>query len=89
MNARREQLATVTLQIPALMNDELDRLARATGRQWTALAIEAIRWYLEVEASQVAEIQEAIRRADAGEFAPEERVTAVREKFRSMALTPK
>jgi RHH-type rel operon transcriptional repressor/antitoxin RelB len=87
MDANRGQLATITLQLPASMKEELDRLASVTGRQQMVLAVEAIGRYLEAEAAQVAEIQEAIKRADAGEFAPEERVIAVREQFRAMGLT--
>lgn len=87
MDANRGQLATVTLQVPASMKEELDRLALVTGRQQTVLAVEAIGRYLEAEAAQVAEIQEAIQRADAGEFATEERVISVREQFRAIAST--
>jgi RHH-type transcriptional regulator, rel operon repressor / antitoxin RelB len=88
MNGSRGQLATITLQIPASMKEELARLARATGRQQAVVAVEAIGRYLETEASQIAEIQEAILRADAGDYASEESVTAVREKFRSLGSTP-
>lgn len=87
MSASREQLATVTLDMPTLTKDRLERLARETGRSQTALAVEAIDWYLEVETSRIVEIQAAIQRADAGEYASEEDVTAVREKFRQMGIT--
>lgn len=85
MSEGREQTATITVRLPTLMKDQLERLARSTGRHRTYLAAEAIRKYLEVEAWQIAEIEEAIQRADAGEFASEERVAAVRERFRAMA----
>ncbi len=81
----QEKTATVTVRMPESMKNRLEELARATGRQRTYLALEAIRTYLEVEAWQVAEIRGAIQRADAGEFATDERVAAVREKFRAMS----
>lgn len=81
MSAVHERTATVTIRLPSSLKDQLEALARATGRQRTYLAVEAIRKYLEVEAWQIAEIQEAVQRADAGDFAPDEHVAAVREKF--------
>lgn len=84
MSAVQERTTTITVRMPESMKDQLEKLARATGRQRTYLALEAIRKYLEVEAWQVAEIQEAVGRADAGEFASDERVEAVRDRFRAM-----
>ena len=84
MSATQERTTTITVRMPASVKDQLEELARATGRQRTYLALEAIRKYLEVESWQIAEIQEAIQRADAGEFAADEQVTAVREKFQAM-----
>jgi len=87
MSATQERTTTITVRMPASMKDQLEELARATSRQRTYLALEAIRKYLEVEAWQIAQIGEAIRRADAGEFATDEQVAAVREKFRAMGQT--
>ncbi len=84
MSSTQERTTTITVRMPESMKEELAALARVTGRQRTSLALEAIRKYLEVEAWQIAEIQEAISRADRGEFAAEEHVTAVREKFRAL-----
>ena len=85
MSATQERTTTITVRMPESVRHQLEALAQATGRQRTYLALEAIRKYLEVEAWQIAEIQEAIQRADAGEFVTDERVAAVREKFRAMA----
>ncbi|HEY8745446.1 MAG TPA: CopG family transcriptional regulator [Chloroflexota bacterium] len=85
MSTTSEELAVVTLHIPTSMKDQLDRLAHVTGRQQGILAIEAIGRYLEVEADQIAEIQDAVQRADAGDFALEDQVTAVRNKFRTLS----
>lgn len=84
MSATQEGTATITVRMPVSMKEQLEQLARVTGRQRTYLALDAIRKYLEVEAWQIAEIQGAIQRADAGEFAPDERVSAVRERFSAM-----
>lgn len=81
MSTTQERTTTITVRMPKSMKDQLEELARVTGRQRTYLALEAIRKYLEVEAWQIAEIQEAIQRADAGEFATDEQVAAVRAKF--------
>jgi predicted transcriptional regulator len=86
MSTTGEELATVTLHMPTSMKNDLERLAHLTGRQQAVLAIEAIGRYLEVEADQIAEIQDAVQRADAGDFALEDQVTAVRNKFRALSM---
>jgi predicted transcriptional regulator len=84
MSTTNERTVTITVRMPASVKDQLEELARVTGRQRTYLALEAIRQYLAVEAWQVADIREAIARADAGEFATDEQVAAVRHKFQAM-----
>jgi len=87
MSTTQERTTTITVRMPESMKDQLEELARATGRQRTYLALEAIRTYLEVEAWQIARIQEAIGRADSGEFATDEQVSSVRARFRDMGQT--
>ncbi len=87
MSTTQERTTTITVRMPESMKDQLEELARVTGRQRTYLALEAIRKYLEVEAWQIARIQEAIGRADSGEFATDEQVAAVRARFRDMGQT--
>ncbi|MBN3190012.1 ribbon-helix-helix protein, CopG family [Pectobacterium brasiliense] len=54
------------------LNDEttaqLDALAKATGRTRSFLAGQAIEDYLTREAWQIAEIEQAIKETDAGDF---------------------
>jgi predicted transcriptional regulator len=69
--------ATITLRVPAQVRDQLDKLAEATHRSKSYLAGEAIRQYLDLEAWQVGEIQQAIEEADAGDFASDAEVDAV------------
>lgn len=82
MATATEPTTTVTIRVPRHMRDQLDELARATGRQRSYLACEALRQYLEVESWQIAQIQEGIRAADVGEFATPDDVVAVRNKYR-------
>lgn len=72
--------ATLTLRVPVEVKDQLDKLADATHRSKSYLAGEAIRQYLELEAWQVGEIQQALKEADAGDFASDDDVDAVVKK---------
>jgi RHH-type rel operon transcriptional repressor/antitoxin RelB len=71
----------VTIRLDGALKKTLDKLARATGRSRAFLAQDALRQYLEEQAWQVAEIQKAIKEADAGDFATEAAVSAVRAKW--------
>jgi len=74
-------MASLNLRIADDMKQQLDALAGATGRNKSFLAVEAIRDYLQREAWQVAEIRQAIQEADAGDFADETEMQAVRDKW--------
>ena len=74
-------MASLNLRIADDMKQQLDALAEATGRNKSFLAVEAIRDYLQREAWQVAEIRQAIQEADAGDFADETEMQAVRDKW--------
>ncbi len=71
----------VTIRIESGLKKSLDKLAKATGRSRAFLAQDALRQYLEEQAWQVAEIKQAIKEADAGEFATEAQVKTVRTKW--------
>jgi RHH-type transcriptional regulator, rel operon repressor / antitoxin RelB len=75
------ETAVLTLRIPADLKDQLAKLADATHRSRSYLAGKAIQQYLELEAWQVGEILQAIREADAGDFASDEEVEAVATKY--------
>lgn len=72
--------ATLTLRVPVEVRNQLDKLAEATHRTKSYLAGEAIRQYLDLEAWQVGEIQQAIKEADAGDFASDDAVNAILRK---------
>jgi len=75
------QTTTMTVRLPVDLRDSLDRLAKATERTRSWLALDAIRSYLAREEWQIAEIEAAIQEADAGDFATDEEVNAVRRKW--------
>jgi predicted transcriptional regulator len=75
----------VTIRLDGTLKKTLDKLAKATGRSRAFLAQDALRQYVEEQAWQVGEIQKAIKEADAGDFATEAEVNAVRAKWSANA----
>lgn len=59
----------LTLRVPEEVKAKLDKLAQATHRSKSFLAEEAIARYLDLEAWQVGEIEQAIKEADQDDFA--------------------
>lgn len=78
-------MSVMSLRLPDEMADTLAILAKATGRSKSFLAVDALREYLAREAWQITEIQRAVEEADAGDFATEEEVLAVMEKWTTNA----
>ena len=56
-------------------------LAEATGKSRNAIAVQAMQDFIEREAWQVQRILEAIKEADAGNFATDEEVEALFNKW--------
>ena len=75
------ETAVLTLRVPAEVKQQLDQLAEATHRSKSWLAGEAIRQYIDIEAWQIGEISKALAEADAGEFATDDEVAAVKAKY--------
>jgi len=61
--------AILTLRVPEEIKAKLDKLAQATHRSKSYLAEEAIARYLDLEAWQVGEIEQAIQEAEQDDFA--------------------
>lgn len=78
-----DQTATVTARIPMDLRGALDKLTKTTGRNKNALIKEAIRRFVEVEQWQLADIEAGLREADAGDFATEGEMEALRAKYRT------
>ncbi|MFD2447869.1 CopG family ribbon-helix-helix protein [Vogesella fluminis] len=75
----------MSLRLPDELTRQLDALAAATGRTKSFLAGQAIRDYIDREAWQIAEIQQAISEADAGDFASDDEVNAISAKWKRNA----
>ena len=63
----------------------LEALARETGRSSEQLAEEALQRYVEYESWKADKIRDAVRRADAGEFASDEEMQAAFDRYRHAA----
>ena len=76
---------TISMRVDDELVHQLDRLASSMGRSRTYVVSEAIKAYVREQAWQVQEIQDALREAEAGDFAEEADVDAVMNKWRGHA----
>ena len=74
-------MALTSMRLPDDLLDELGDLAEATGRTKTFLTIQALRNFIDQESWQIAEIKKGIAEADAGDFATEEELDALKAKW--------
>jgi len=74
---------TVTLRLDDEVKIKLEKLAESTHRSRSFLAAEAIKAYVESNDWQIAEIHQALKEADAGDFASQQEVNAVVNKWRT------
>jgi predicted transcriptional regulator len=75
----------MTVRLEDEVKDRLERLADSTQRSKSFLAAEAIRQYVDTNEWQIAEIQQALAEADAGDFASDDEVAAVFDKWTAKA----
>jgi predicted transcriptional regulator len=75
------ETAILTIRIPQEVKAQLDKLAEATNRSRSFLGSVAIQKYIDLEAWQIGEIQQAIQEADANDFASDEEIAAVVKKY--------
>ena len=73
---------TMTVRLEDEVKDRLDRLATSTQRSKSFLAAEAIREFIENNEWQIAEIQEALVEAEAGQFASDKDVASLARKWK-------
>lgn len=78
-------MSVVSVRVTDEMDQQLKALAAATGRTPSWLAGQAMQDYLKREMWQVAEIEQAIIEADAGDFASDAEVAASAKKWGSRA----
>lgn len=76
---------SISLRLPKELAVQLGELAQATGRTKSFLAVQALQDFVDREAWQIAEIQQALREADAGDFATDAEMQALDEKWNSRA----
>lgn len=67
---------TMSLRLPCELKNKLELLAEATGRNKSALAIEALDKYIETESWQIKAIQDGLKQANEGKFTSHEDVKA-------------
>lgn len=74
-------MAFMSLRVPDELAARLAALAGETGRTKTYVALQALQRFVDQEAWQVAEIQQGLREADAGDFATDEEMAALDAKW--------
>ena len=72
---------SMSMRLPAPLFEKLGQLADATGRTKSYLAVQAIQDFVDREAWQIAEIEQALREADAGDFATDAEMDALDAKW--------
>ena len=75
--------SVLTLRVSAKTKSQREKLAAATNRSKSFLASEALERYLELEAWQIKEIKQALKEADAGEFASDKNLAKAIKKYAS------
>ena len=73
--------SVLTLRVSAKTKSQREKLAAATNRSKSFLASEALERYLELEAWQIKEIKQALKEADAGEFASDKDLAKTIKKY--------
>ena len=73
---------TMTVRLEDDVKERLEVLAGATQRSKSFLAAEAIAAYVETNEWQIAEIQAALKEADAGDFAGDKDVAALAKRWK-------
>lgn len=74
-------MSVVSVRVTKEVEQQLSALAESTGRTKSWLAGQAVQDYLSRELWQVAEVQQAITEANAGDFASDEEVAAKMKKW--------
>ncbi len=73
----------VSMRLPGELKARIESYAQLTGRSKSHVAMEALAEYLDWRLPQVADLKQAIAAADRGEFASDDEVQAVFQRYRS------
>jgi len=75
------QSTTMTIRLEPELKSRLDKLSTATHRSKSFLAAEAVREFVEINEWQIEEIKDGVKEADANDFASNQEVQAVFNKW--------
>ena len=75
------QTTTMTIRLEPDLKLRLDKLSAVTHRSKSFLAAEAVREFIELNEWQIEEIKAAVKEADSGDFASDQEVRAVLNKW--------
>jgi len=75
------QTTTMTIRLQPEIKSRLDKLSVTTHRSKSFLAAEAVREFIEVNEWQIEEVQKAVNEAEAGDFACDQEISAVFNKW--------
>ena len=73
----------VSMRLPGELKARIESYAQLTGRSKSHVAMEALAEYLDWRLPQMADLKEAIAEADRGEFASDDEVQAVFQRYRT------
>lgn len=71
----------MSIRLPDALKEQTASYAALTGRSTSHVAMEALREYLDWRTPQIEDLRKAIAAADAGEFASDEEVAAVFDRY--------
>jgi predicted transcriptional regulator len=71
----------MTIRLEPELKSRLDKLSTATHRSKSFLAAEAVREFIEINEWQIEEIKDGVKEADANDFASNQEVQAVFNKW--------
>ena len=77
---------SMTLRLDAETRKRLDKLAKATERSRSALAVQAVRQFVELNEWQIAGTQKGVQQADSGQFIDHAKLKAKWEKKLAAAM---
>jgi RHH-type transcriptional regulator, rel operon repressor / antitoxin RelB len=75
------QSTTMTIRLEPELKSRLDKLAATTHRSKSFLASEAVREFIELNEWQIQELKAAIKEADDSDFASDQDIKAVFNKW--------
>ncbi|NOX75956.1 MAG: ribbon-helix-helix protein, CopG family [Gammaproteobacteria bacterium] len=75
------QSVTMSIRLDQQLKTRLEKIAKATQRSKSYLASQAVREFIELNEWQIQEIKEAIKEADASEFATDGEVQEISAKW--------